>query len=113
MLENGEEAVAGFYAVAEATLAFELVVHDGEAASDPASVQVQVLTGDPDGVEPPVPHGSASDDSGGGCSVGLGGSPQHEADATDIGYVLTLLLPAFGAAWYQKRRVRRRNDLIE
>jgi K319L-like, PKD domain len=112
MLENGDEAVAGFYAVTEASLAFELVVHDGEAASDPASVQVQVLAGDPDGVQPPAPRAPASDDSG-GCSIGMGGSPQHEADATDIGYVVTLLLPAFGAVWYQKRRIRRRTGLIE
>ncbi len=112
MLEDGDQAMAGFYAVAEGTLTFELVVHDGTAASAPASVQVEVLPGEPEQVRPPAPPRQVqSDDGGGGCSVGLGGSPQHEADATDIGYLLTLFLPAIGAMLYQKRRFRRRKRM--
>ena len=112
MLEDGNQAVAGFYAVAEGLLTFELVVHDGEVASTPAAVEVEVLPGDPPKVEPPWSRSSDGDD-GGGCSVGLGGISQHKADATDIGYVLTLFLPAIGAALYQKRKLRRRKGLAE
>ncbi len=113
MLEDGDQAVAGFYAVAEGTLTFQLVVNDGEAASVPATVQVEVLPGDPEQTDPPddpvTPSRTKSDDGGGGgCSVGLGGSSQHDAGAADIGYVLTLFLPAIGALLYQKRRFRRR-----
>ncbi len=113
MLENGDQAVAGFYAVAEGTLTFQLVVHDGDALSTPASVQVEVLPGAPDGGQPPGgPRQAQSDDGGGGgCSVGLGGSPQHETDATDIGYLVTLFLPAIGAMLYQRRRLRMRKRM--
>lgn len=111
MLENGDQALAGFYAVAEGTLTFRLVVHDGEAASVPASVQVEVLPGEPDQVQPqppePPPVRTQSDDGGGGCSVGLAASPQGGVSATGIGYVLTLFLPAIGALLYQRRRFRR------
>jgi hypothetical protein len=104
MLEDGDQAIAGFYAVAEeGTLTFQLVVHDGDAASTPVSIQVEVLPGKP--VTGWRPTAQGPDDGGGGCSVGLGGSPQHETDATDIGYLLTLFLPAIGAILYQRRRV--------
>jgi hypothetical protein len=114
MLENWDQAVAGFYPVAEGTLAFELVVHDGEVASAPAAIQVQVLPGDPPQVAPPPVRYTVVEE-GGGCSVGLAGGSQHKADATDIGYVLTLFLPAIGAAMYQKRKLRRRKqkEMIE
>ena len=113
MLEDGDRAMAGFYAVAEGTLAFELVVHDGDAASTPASVQVEVLPGEPDQVQPPAaPRQVQSDDGGGGgCSVGLGGSAQHETDATDMGYLVTLFLPAIGTMLYQRRRLRIRKRM--
>jgi hypothetical protein len=110
MLEDGDQALAGFYAVAEGTLTFQLVVHDGDAYSVPASVQIEVLPGDdPPQVDPPQPPArKKSDDGGGGCSVALDASSRHETDATDIGYALTLFLPAMGALLYQKRRFRRR-----
>lgn len=112
MLENADQASAGFYAVAEGTLTFALVVHDGEAASVPATVQVIVLPGEPDQGEPPRPPVQVqSDDGGGGCSVALEGRPRGETDATGIGYVLTLFLPAIGAVLYQKRRLRRQKGL--
>jgi hypothetical protein len=112
MLEDGDRARAGFYAVAEGTVAFELVVHDGEAASTPASVQVEVFPGEPEQARPPTSSTqSQQDGGGGGCSVGLGGSPQHETDATDIGYLVTLFLPAIGAMLYQRRRLRMRKRL--
>ena len=113
MLEDGDRAMAGFYSVAEGTLTFQLVVHDGDALSTPASVQVEVLPGAPDGGQPPGgPRQAQSDDGGGGgCSVGLGGSPQHETDATDIGYLVTLFLPAIGAMLYQRRRLRMRKRM--
>jgi len=109
MLEDGDQAMAGFYAVAEGSLTFQLVVHDGDAASTPASVQVEVLPGKP--VKVRRPAAQSSDDGGGGCSVGLGGSPQHETDATDIGYLVTLFLPAIGAMLYQRRRLRIRKRM--
>ncbi len=113
MLEDGDQAVAGFYAVAEGTLTFQLVVHDGDAASTPASVQVEVLPGEPVQARPPAVSEVQSDDGGGGCSVGLGGSAQHETDATDIGYLVTLFLPAIGAMLYQRRRLRIRKRMQE
>lgn len=109
MLQDADRAVAGFYALAEGVVAFELVVSDGEAESTPASVQVQVLPGEPDQARPPQGSAQAqSDGGGGGCSVGLGGSPQHKTNATDIGYLVTLFLPAIGALAYQRRRLRPR-----
>jgi hypothetical protein len=109
MLEDGDQAMAGFYTVAEGSLEFELVVHDGDAVSTPASVQVEVLPGKPVTVwRPPAP---SLDGGGGGCSVGLGGSPRHETDATDIGYLVTLFLPAIGAMLYQRRRLRTRKGM--
>jgi hypothetical protein len=112
MLEDGDQAAAGFYAVAEGTLTFELVVNDGEADSVPASVQIEVLPGDdPPQVDPPTTPTKEKSDGGGGCSVGLGGASQREAGASDIGYVLTLFLPAIGALLYQKRRFRRRKEM--
>ncbi len=109
MLEDGGQAVAGFYAVTQGTLVFALVVHDGESASFPASVEVQVVADPPDQVDPPPPPiRQADSDDGGGCSVALRGEPDQKVDAGDISYVLTLFLPAMGAAWYQKRRYRRR-----
>ena len=45
---------------------------------------------------------------GGGCSVGLRTAERSEVGATDIGYVVTLFMPALAAAWHQKRRCRRR-----
>jgi len=112
MLEDEDRAVAGFYAVAEGTVAFELVLHDGEAASTPASVQVEVLPGEPNQARPPASSTQAqSDGGGGGCSVGLGGGLQNETDATDIGYLVTLFLPAIGAMLYQKRRLRTRKGM--
>ena len=113
MLEDGDQAMAGFYAVAEGTLTFQLVVHDGDAESPPASVQVEVLPGEPVTVRPPAGPRQAQDDGGGGCSVGLGGSAQHETDATDIGYLVTLFLPAIGAMLYQRRRLRIRKRMQE
>ncbi len=107
MLEDADQAMAGFYAVAEGTLTFELVVNDGDASSVPASVQVQVLPGEPSRAKPPAASPERQSDSGGGCSVGLGGGSQHEVNATDIGYLLTLFLPAIGALMYQKKRYRR------
>jgi hypothetical protein len=112
MLEDPDQAVAGFYAVTQSTLVFALVVHDGESASFPAPVEVQVLEGPPDQVDPPSPRRRQADsDDGGGCSVALRGVPDQNVDASDIGYVLTLFLPAIGAAWYQKRRYRKRKGL--
>jgi hypothetical protein len=105
MLEDWDQAVAGFYAVAEGTLTFQLVVHDGDAESTPASVQVEVLPGKPAKVRRPTAQ-TSDDGGGGGCSVGLGGRTQHEPDATDIGYLVTLFLPAIGAMLYQRRRLR-------
>jgi hypothetical protein len=109
MLEDGDLPVAGFYAVAEGTLTFTLVVHDGDAASTPASVQVQVLPGDdPPTVDPPAPPRQVQSESGGGgCSVSMGGSARQDVNATDMGYLLTLFLPVLGALLYQKRRFRR------
>ncbi len=110
MLEDGDMPVAGFYAVAEGTLTFELVVHDGEASSTPASVQVQVLPGEePPAVDPPDPpvQAQSDDGGGGGCSVSMGGSSRQDVNATDMGYLLTLFLPVIGALLYQKRRFRR------
>jgi len=113
-LENPEAPFAGFYAVTEDTLVFELVVHDGEVASAPAAVEVQVLAGDPPRVPPPMPRPQVQSDSGGGgCSISMRGNPQQKVDTTDIGYLLTLFLPAIGAAWFQKRRYRRRKGLTE
>ena len=113
-LEDGDQAMAGFYAVAEGTLTFQLVVHDGDAESPPASVQVEVLPGEPVKVRPPAGQRQGqSDDGGGGCSVGMGGSAQHETDATDIGYLVTLFLPAIGAMLYQRRRLRIRKRMQE
>jgi len=111
MLEYGDQAVAGFYAVVEGALTFQIVVHDGDAASTPASVQVEVYPGKPVKVQPPAGPRQAQDDGGGGCSVGLGGSAQHQTDATDIGYLLTLFLPAIGAMLYQRRRLRIRKRM--
>jgi hypothetical protein len=113
MLEDGDQAVAGFYAVVEGALTFQLEVHDGDALSRPASVQVEVFTGAPDGGQPPEGprQGQSDDGGGGGCSVGLGGSPQRETDATDIGYLVTLFLPAIGAMLYQRRRLRMRKRM--
>lgn len=102
MLEDGDQAMAGFYAVAEGALTFQIVVHDGDVASTPESVQVEVLPGSPNKALMRM----QSYDSGGGCSVGLGGSAQHQTDATDIGYLVTLFLPAIGAMLYQRRRLR-------
>jgi hypothetical protein len=124
MLEEGDQAMAGFYAVAEGTLTFELVVNDGEASSTPASIQVEVLPGedppqvdppdDPPADDPPVsPRQAQSDDGGGGCSVVQGGSSRQGTDASGIGYVLTLFLPAIGAVLYQKRRFRQRKRMQE
>jgi hypothetical protein len=112
MLEDGDQAIAGFYAVTESTLTFQLVVHDGEASSMPASVEVQVFVSPPSG-GPRPPRSQADSDDGGGCSVGLRASEHQKVDATDIGYLITLFLPAMGAAWYQKRRFRRRKGLRE
>jgi hypothetical protein len=113
-LANSGAAYAGFYAVTEGTLVFELVVHDGEVASAPATVEVQVLAGDLPQVQPPAtPRPQVQSGSGGGCSVSMRGKAQRNVDATDIGYLLTLFLPAIGAAWYQKRRFRRRKGLTE
>jgi hypothetical protein len=112
-LENPDRPFAGFYAVTEDTLVFELVVHDGEVASAPATVEVQILAGDAPGVQPPAPRPRVQSDGGGGCSVSMRGSPQQKVDTTDVGYLLTLFLPAIGAAWYQKRRCRRRKGLTE
>jgi hypothetical protein len=106
MLENGDEAVAGFYAVTEGLLEFELVVDDGQDESAPAVVEVEVLP-DPNQSQPPKPR-KADEDDGGGCSVGLGGRSHHEVNATGMGYILILLMPAIGAMLYQKRRIRRR-----
>jgi hypothetical protein len=108
--------VAGCFAVAEGTLTFQLVVHDGEAASSPATVQVQVLPGDdppavdPPAVDPPSPPAQAQSDDGGGggCSVSMGGNSRQNVNATDMGYLVTLFLPVIGALLYQKRRFRRR-----
>lgn len=112
MLEDGDQAMAGFYAVVEGTLTFQLVVDDGDAASRPASVQVKVLAGKPNRVRPPAVSGQVqSEDGGGGCSVGLGGSARHKTDATDIGYLVTLFLPAIGAMLYQRRRLRIRKRM--
>ncbi len=112
MLENADQAAAGFYAVAEGTLTFTLVVHDGDAASVPATVQVIVLPGEPDQGEPPTPPVRVqSDDGGGGCSVAIQGGSGRGLDATAIGYVITLFLPAIGAVLYQKRRLRRQKGL--
>jgi hypothetical protein len=101
LLEFGDRTTAGFYAVNEGTLAFELVVHDGESQSIPASVDVQVLAALDRTLHP-------SDAGGGGCSVGLRTAERSEVGPTDIGYVVTLFLPALAATWYQKRRYRRR-----
>jgi hypothetical protein len=106
-LENAFEAVAGFYAVTEGLLEFELVVDDGENAGLPAVVEVEVLPGDPTRVQSGAESGAGSGGGSGGCSVSLGGSPQTKPSAADIGYVLTLLLPAFGTAWYWKIKLRR------
>jgi hypothetical protein len=112
MREGGDQPMPGFYAVAEGTLTFELVVSDGEAESPPASVQVEVLPGEPDQARPPASSAQAqSDGGGGGCSVGLGGNPQHETNATDVGYLVTLFLPAIGALLYQRRRLRTRKRI--
>jgi hypothetical protein len=112
MLEDTDRAVAGFYAVAEGTMAFELVVSDGQAESTPDSVRVQVLPGDPDQARPPQGSVQSQSDGGGaGCSVGLGGSSQHETNASDIGYLVTLFLPAIGALMYQRRRLRTRKRM--
>lgn len=113
LLENRDQSLAGFYAVTEGTLAFSLVVHDGEASSFTASLEVQILPASPDQVQPPPPRYQSNSDDGGGCSVALHAQPDHEVEATDIGYVLTLFLPAIGAAWYQKRKYRNRRRLTE
>jgi hypothetical protein len=114
MLEDADQAMAGFYSVTEGTLTFRLVVHDGDAASTAASVQVEVLPGEPERARPPTSSTQAqSDGGGGGCSVGLGGSAQHDTDATDIGYLVTLFLPAIGAMLYQRRRLRIRKRVKE
>ena len=105
LLESSLLAYSGFYPVVEGTLTFELVVNDGEASSVPASAQVQILPAD----GPPTAPNRQADSGGGGgggCSVGLGGGSQHEVNATDIGYLLTLFLPAIGALMYQKKRYR-------
>jgi hypothetical protein len=70
--------------------------------SFPAFVQVEVLPGNPNRAQP----GAGSDGGSGSCSVALGVSPQSKPSATDIGYVLTLFLPAIGAGWYWRRRCR-------
>ena len=111
MLEDADQAIAGFYAVTEATLGFALVVHDGEAASTPAYIEVEVLPGDPDQLEPRVPRHSSGSGGSGGCSVGQGGSRKDKLSANDIAYVLTLFLPAIGAMLVQKRRFRRRRGM--
>jgi hypothetical protein len=113
-LENAFEAVAGFYAVTEGLLEFELVVDDGENAGLPAVVEVEVLPGNQNRAQPGdgpgagsgAEAGPGSGGGSGGCSVGLGGSPQTKPSAADIGYVLTLFLPAFGTGWYWRRRCR-------
>jgi hypothetical protein len=106
-LETADQPVTGFYAVTEGTPQFELVVNDGELSSAPGRVDVTVLP--LEAVEPPsqtrLSEKSASHSQG--CSVGRGGNAQHKVVATDVGYVLTLFLPAIGAGWYQKRRLRR------
>jgi hypothetical protein len=112
-LENPDSPIAGFYAVTEGTLTLQLLVHDRELLSPPATVEVEVLAGDPPGVQPPAPRQRTQSDGGGGCSVSMGQNPEHKVDATDIGYLITLFLPAVGAAWYQKRRYRRRKGLTE
>ena len=104
-LEHADKSVAGFYALTEGTLGFELVVDDGEDESAAASIEMQVIDGP---LDPTQPRRQAASDDGGGCSVGLGGSAGHEIRGTDIGYVLTLFLPALGALWYQRRRCRKR-----
>ncbi len=115
MLEDGDLPVAGCFAVAEGTLTFQLVVHDGEASSTPATVLVQVVPGedppavDPPEVDPPAPPVQAqSDDGGSGCTVSMAASSRKNINASDLGYLLTLFLPAIGALLYQKRRFRRR-----
>jgi hypothetical protein len=112
-LTNPDSPVTGFYAVTEGTVTFQLLVHDRELMSLSATVEVQILAGDPPRVEPPGLPPRVQADRGGGCSVSMRGGPQHKVDTTDIGYLLTLFVPAIGAVWYQKRRYRRRKGLIE
>ena len=108
MLEDADRATAGFYAIGEGTLTFELVVSDGNAESTPESVQVQVLPGEPDQARPPQGSSQAqSDGGGGGCSIGMGARARHATNTTDIGYLATLFLPAIGALAYQRRRLRK------
>jgi hypothetical protein len=104
-LVQGDQRVTGFYAVTEGTPHFQLVVNDGELSSAPAGVEITVLFQDT--LEPPSRTQPQEKSDSQGCSVGRRGSAQHEVDATDVGYVLTLFLPAIGAAWHQKRRLRR------
>jgi hypothetical protein len=112
-LENPEASITGFSAVTEGTLTFQLLVHDRELMSVPATVEVQVLAGDPYQVEPPGLRPRVQSDGGGGCSVSMRGNPQHKVDTSDIGYLLTLFLPAIATGWYQKRRCRKRKGLKE
>lgn len=109
-LENGDQAIAGFYALTEGTLQFQLMVNDGQLSSAPVRVEVKVLS-----VET-VERGSRTETEANpgseGCSVGMGGNLGHEFNATDVGYLLTLFLPAIATAWYQKRRFRRRRNRL-
>ena len=108
VLENGDKSVAGFYAVTEGTLTFQLVVRDSDSDSLPASATVQVVEALPDRTEPPAKR-PADSGGGGGCSVGLTAADGHsKSGVTEIGYLLILFLPAIGAAWYYKRRLRAR-----
>ncbi len=108
-LEYADEAVAGFYAVTEGTLEFQLVVSDGESESAPVTVQIDVY-GAPDTGPPPDGNTVHADSGGGGggCSVALGASRRQSVDPTGILYLFTLFVPAMGIIAYQKRRLRRR-----
>ena len=107
-LKDRDRAVAGFYALTEGTHQFQLVVNDGELSSAPVRVEVKVLALEK--LEAPSRTAPKGDPGSGGCSVGVRESLQRKVDATDVGYVLTLFLPAIGAAWYQKRRFRKKRS---
>jgi K319L-like, PKD domain/Fibronectin type III domain/Bacterial TSP3 repeat len=109
-LKDEDQAIAGFYALTEGTPQFQLMVNDGQLSSAPASVEVKVLAVETlEATSRTEPEGNPGSE---GCSVGMRGSLQHRVNATDVGYVLTLFLPAIGAAWCQKRGFRRRRSQL-
>ena len=79
-LNSEDSAVAGFYAVTEGVLAFELVVHDGELSSEPARVEAVVAGAN----RAPVADAGESLVGPAGEEICLDGSGSHDPDPQDV-----------------------------